>query len=166
MLKKNLVLPALFGILLAAVALTGCVSSKAFVWDEDLSEDETAAVNMVTGQSFGTSFGIRAKSYNGIPVEGTYGSFKIPAGDAEFVADITWSSASGTTNGKDLSFSYRFEGGKEYTLIAAYGGERGNDPMISIYSGHLAGLSMPPKENLLDEIVFQRQQRVMTAGSN
>jgi hypothetical protein len=157
---------ALLGSLLAAMALGGCVSSKAFVWDEGLSEGETATVNVIAAQSFGSNYGIWVKSYNDIPVVGRYGSFKIPAGDAEFVADIVWASNSDKTTGKDLFFSYRFEGGKEYTLIAAYSGARGTDPAISIYSGGHSGLSMPPKANLLDEIVFERQQHVMTAGSN
>jgi hypothetical protein len=165
-MKKTWLLSVLFGILFAAMALGGCTSSKLLVLDEGLSEDETATVNVIVAEAWGSSYGIWVKSYNDIPVEGQYGSFKIPAGDAEFVADITWASNSGKTTGKDLFFSYRFEGGKEYTLIAVYGGERGNYPVISVYSGSHSGLRNPPKGNLLDEIVFERQQHVMTAGSN
>jgi hypothetical protein len=105
--------------------------------------------------------GIWIKSYNGIAVE-KWSIVKIPAGDAEFVAEVWWyrKENNSTIKGRDLSFSYRFEGGKEYTLLPGFGGNRGRDPVISIHSD-----PSPSEDNLLDEIVFEQQRRVMTAGS-
>ena len=156
-MKIKLVFRATGVALFAALFLAGCASTKPLVWDNTLSEAEMATVNLV--------YGITATSYNGVPIEDKAYTFKLPAGDAEFVADIVWNSANTITRGKELSFSYYFEGGKEYTLGAIYGGKNDSQPVIKVFSGHYPALGYPSEDNLLDEIIFERQQRVMTAGS-
>jgi hypothetical protein len=145
-MNKKLMIGTVLGV--ALVLLASCVTTKVF--DENLPEDQMATVTFVFGAT-----GIIVKSYNGIPVEEWY-TVKIPAGDAEFVADLSWTAE----RAKDVTFGYRFEGGKEYILVTRYAGRNNDEPAIKIYIGDYRS-----EDNLLDTIVFERPKRVMTAGS-
>jgi hypothetical protein len=110
MLKKL----SFFIIPIILLFVTGsCVTTS--VWDEALSPEETAEININSN--------IYVSSYNDIPVDwckGWMSSAKvtIPGGDTELLCNWSISVGRVTYYGNDLLFTYRFLPGNRYRLAA------------------------------------------------
>jgi hypothetical protein len=165
-MEKKLVLPAMAGVLLAAVVMTGCASmiaSMTKVWDETLPESEMAYVVF--------SLAGKATSYNGVALEKEYYLMKIPAGNADFIINMAvshfesgWGGGNVIYNAEGMEFEFSFEAGKEYCIVArASGGEgdnwrKGDDWVwgVEIYD-EIPAVNYPSKEHLLGFAPFKNQ---------
>jgi hypothetical protein len=109
-------------LLLAIFVFASCLSaptSQIFI-DDNIPHENTAIV-MVSSQ-------IEIKKFNDIDVESEWYPrgrrrnlrLTVPAGETNFIYDMYWPITSGQVNrwleGKDLSFSFNFEAGNEYTV--------------------------------------------------
>ncbi|GHV21901.1 hypothetical protein FACS189494_07960 [Spirochaetia bacterium] len=155
----------LVGITALVLALAFASCAGMVIVDETLPPEQTASVR----------FAVKVLSYNGAPVNKEWRVVKIPEGNAEFLASMKYvvdSYQTRTTYSlNNVPFSYRFEGGKTYTLLSDR--SKHGDWQIKIYSGDYPAastfLGRPSETYLLHTIDVTPEppkRGVMTSGSN
>jgi hypothetical protein len=167
-MKKLLLILAVLPVFL----MSSCVLTSLFLLQKasDAADLATRPVTQITfdpnlppERTATVLFWIDATDYNGIGIRETwYGTNKnaiplisLPAGPTR----ITWIAHDGRLYAEGVPFEYNFEGGKSYTIMAAYKNARrpqtGKDCFIQVYNQLPKDVKKPEKlkkASLIDEI--------------
>jgi hypothetical protein len=149
---KNRKLFWLSGIVCFLLVFGACVSQVVF--DKNLPLEESTRLWIY--------YGVEVTEYNGIPVPpervkgpndpviSTWHDVYIPPGEAEFVVDINWQVPYYAWVGKNLSFRYKFDAGKYYTLMFEnHGGPDKDELGVLIFDSPPPKMGFPKKENAI-----------------
>jgi hypothetical protein len=142
----------LSGIVCFLMVFGSCVSQVVF--DKDLPLKESTRLWIY--------YGVEVTEYNGIPVRpervrgpndpviSTWHDVYIPPGEAKFMVDISWQAAVTTYLSKNLSFSYKFDAGKYYTIMfTAFGGPGEDEWGVRIFDSPPPKIGLPKTENAI-----------------
>jgi hypothetical protein len=155
-MKKKAMLLALAGVLLAAMAMSGCGTVKIIAIDETVPVDETAVVypySWKLGKVDGTTLTLKSLDGRSLP-KGFHENnpLRIPAGESRFIADAKWYSGLTTISQdshedpqrqyfskKKVQFTYDFKAGASYYLEPVLGGGEGAGVRMPIFLGGFLG---------------------------
>ena len=133
----------LLGIVFAAPVFWACAGSPV-IFDGNLPLEQSSHISIY--------YGLEIKTYNGISVPqktflrtttSTWHDVYLPPGEMEFMLDVNWEGAVTRYLAKSVYFKYKFDAGKNYTIIfTAYGGADEDEWGVRIFD------SPPPKVGL------------------
>jgi len=143
------------GIVFVLLVFGGCGTPTPIIFNENLSEAESAHLYF--------DYGLEVKEYNGIPVEhskfmsSTNSKWRyvyLPPGEMEFMADVNRRGGYNTFyTASDVYFRYKFEAGKTYSLFfTAYGGPDEKQWGVRIYESPKVGYAN--KEDFIAFVPF------------